>query len=114
MGDRPGAPGLRPHAMAAIEAWLACFDEAVRPVALARQFPRIADRLALLDSTPDVAVRYVEKLMIDDRGDRDGFPVEVARELMRLRMHYGDRAGERADQSAGCDWTRGAPGLRLR
>lgn len=90
---RPASAGLRPHAQAAIAAWLAGFDVATRPVGLAAAFPRIADRIALLDGAPELAVRYLEKLMIDDRGGRDGFPVEIARELMRLRVHYGDRAG---------------------
>ena len=62
-----------------------------RPFALARSYPRIAERLALSDVDTAIAIRYLDSLTIDDRGDREGFPVDVARELMRLRIHYAQR-----------------------
>ncbi|RPH44948.1 MAG: hypothetical protein EHM87_08370 [Burkholderiales bacterium] len=78
-----------------VQGWLDRLPEAARATALAASYPRIAERLALFDSEPPFAARYLDQLMIDQRGDRQGFPIEVARELLRLRSHYAERV-ERA------------------
>jgi hypothetical protein len=48
---------------------------------LEEKFPRIAQQLTLLWGHPEME-KFFEKLWIDDRGDRQGFPAECMTELM--------------------------------
>ena len=48
-----------------------------------KQFPRIARSITLLWGYPEF-LQYVDKLCLDDRGDRQGFPREVVEELLFL------------------------------
>ncbi|AOY00486.1 hypothetical protein [Jeongeupia sp. USM3] len=57
------------------------------PDQLIRLFPRIADRVAGLWGKPELD-DYFNALLIDDRGDRRGFPLPVASELMVLSRVY--------------------------
>jgi hypothetical protein len=69
--------------------WLRSLPEQVRPIALANQYPRIANLLALDWSKPAACRRYFDELLIDHRrGDRRGFPFDVHRELEKLRDYY--------------------------
>lgn len=68
--------------------WLAALPEAARPVALAAQFPRIANRLCALWRRPAQVDAYFDDLLIDHRGNRQGFPLAVAAELNALKAHY--------------------------
>jgi len=66
--------------------WLRSLPEEVRPIALANQYPRIANLLALDWSKPAARRRYLDDLLIDHRrGNRRGFPLDVHRELEKLR-----------------------------
>jgi hypothetical protein len=70
-------------------------DEAVRlleslalrcPLAhLPSRFPRVLNRLAALWHQPALVERSLEDLLLDSRGSRAGFPVEVLTELQALR-----------------------------
>ncbi|MFN0040532.1 MAG: hypothetical protein ACKVP2_13555 [Burkholderiales bacterium] len=53
------------------------------PRELATAFPHILDRIGLLWGTPELDT-YFQHLMLDDRGNRSGFPPEVMRELAFL------------------------------
>lgn len=53
------------------------------PSALELRFPRIARELALRWKTRDIH-EYMDALLIDQRGDREGFPPDVQEELMLL------------------------------
>jgi hypothetical protein len=55
---------------------------------LGRHFPRIANSIA--ESWRRVArcEEYFDTLVVDSRGNRKGFPPEVARELIKLRGFY--------------------------
>ena len=68
--------------------WIATLPANVRPLALARKFPRIANSVA--DLWPRVArcEEYLDSLVVDLRGDRTGFPPDVAQELTALRNYY--------------------------
>jgi hypothetical protein len=93
--EQPAADGGAPDAgplSSALQAWLDRLPEMARAPKLAAAFPRIAERIALFDGEPPFAARYLDQLMIDQRGDRQGFPIEIGRELMRLRSHYSQRA----------------------
>lgn len=50
---------------------------------LENQFPYIAQKLSEKWGTPDVEP-YLANLMVDHRGSRQGFPSDVAEELMLL------------------------------
>lgn len=69
--------------------WLESLPEQVRPIALANQYPRITNLLALNWSEPALCRRYLDDLLIDHlRGDRQGFSLDVHRELETLRDYY--------------------------
>lgn len=55
--------------------------------ALEQQFPRITEKIVLLWGYPEMDI-FFERLAIDLRGDREGFPPDVMSELMWLsRLH---------------------------
>jgi hypothetical protein len=62
--------------------------ENLRPLHLARQFPRIANKLAEVWQRPVICDKVFEDLMIDNRGTRQGFPHDVAKEIGDLRGYY--------------------------
>lgn len=72
-------------------AWLARLPEAARPDTLARTFPRIANQLARTLHDPVQLERYMDSLLVDHRGNRQGFPAPVALELMKLHLHFQER-----------------------
>lgn len=69
-------------------AWLASLPLEVRPRELARQFPRIANKLCELWKRPTQCELYIKKLIMDDRGGRKGFPLAVAAEVSALADYY--------------------------
>jgi hypothetical protein len=68
--------------------WLAALPPDVRPSALPVQFVRIANALAHAWSTPHACLEYFDDLLIDRRGDRRGFPFDVALEIAGLKDYY--------------------------
>ena len=77
------------HLLPACIKWLTSLPEQVRPVGLAKQFPRIANVLALDWSRYAACRQYFDDLLLDDRrGNRQGFPLDVHRELEKLRDYY--------------------------
>ncbi len=70
--------------------WMAGLPKDVRPMVLARRFPRIANILA--ESWRRVArcEEYFDTLVVDTRGNRTGFPAEVVQELTNLRAFYAE------------------------
>ncbi len=70
--------------------WVASFPKDLRPLALLRQFPRIANVLALSAGNPETTRDYLFELLVDRRGDRLGFPEEVRAELLRLRAYVDE------------------------
>ncbi len=67
--------------------WLASLPPETRPLELCRRFPRIGNQLAALWSHPNGILAYLDDLLIDKRGDRQGFPDGIALELSRLQEH---------------------------
>ena len=68
--------------------WIAGLPPDVRPVTLARKFPRIANSIAELWRRVARCEEYLATLVVDQRGDRSGFPPDVARELTALCNYY--------------------------
>ncbi len=74
----------------ATEKWLAGLPERVRPVELARGYPRIANDLARLWQQPKEWDVFLDELLLVRYGDRvrQGFPAPVASELAALNNHH--------------------------
>jgi hypothetical protein len=68
--------------------WLACIPADLRPMATARRFPRIANRVAELWGHCEYSRLHFQSLLIDRRPGRRGFPPEVRRELEALQRYY--------------------------
>jgi hypothetical protein len=77
--------------------WATSLPDAVRPHALLRDYPRIANMIALLwfEPTSDSFHRYMDTLFVDQRGKRKGFPPGVVTDLLELREHYEARRTRR-------------------
>ena len=69
-------------------AWASTLPIEVQPRSLLYKFPRIANLLAAMWPDPNSFRRYIDDLLVDKRGNRQGFPVDVLRELFELRAHY--------------------------
>lgn len=65
--------------------WIDVLPARARPDALAAQFPRIANRLALCWRDPALTLQVLDQFLIDGRGDRRGFPAAVREDLIALR-----------------------------
>lgn len=68
--------------------WAAALPTEAQPRSLMYKFPRIANLLAAMWPDPNSFRRYLDDLLVDKRGARQGFPVEVLRELFELREYY--------------------------
>jgi hypothetical protein len=68
--------------------WMTELPDSVRPRQLALRYARLANRLCKLWSEPQKCERLLDDLMIDRRGGRKGFPLQIANELATLRDHY--------------------------
>jgi hypothetical protein len=71
-------------------AWVAELPIEVRPLALARRFPRIANSICEMWRRVARCEAYLDALVVDRRGDRSGFPADVAQELTVLRNYYAE------------------------
>ena len=79
----PASGLLRPTAQ-----WVSKLPRDVVPHALLSKFPRIANLLAVLWQDPGSLRRYLDDLLVDKRGNRQGFPLEILRELFAFRAYY--------------------------
>jgi hypothetical protein len=68
--------------------WIASLPRNVQPRQLALQFPRVANKLAQVWGQTSACERLLDELMVDNRGKRQGFPVQVASEIMALMVHF--------------------------
>lgn len=62
--------------------------DTVRPMETATRFPHIVNRFAKFWSSPKIAERYFDELLMDSRGGRQGFPLGVLTELFSLKEYY--------------------------
>ena len=84
--------------------WLVYLSPRLRPDTTSAAFPRIVNMLASLWSNTAAFKEYMNDLLVDRRGDRRGFPLEVLAELHRLHAHH--EALKRDELAA---WDRGSP-----
>jgi hypothetical protein len=68
--------------------WLARLPPSVQPLALFRRYPRIANLMGGTWDDPRSFRPYLDDLLTDRRGNRKGFPREILRELLALRLYY--------------------------
>ena len=84
------AADVNPVLLDATLAWMAGLPYAVRPTELARRFPRIANSIAELWRRVSRCEEYLDSMVVDQRGDRKGFPPAVAMEITALRAYYAE------------------------
>lgn len=72
--------------------WLSDLPANIRPAKMAARFPHIANRLAELWLLPEKCSDYLNGLMRDQRGNRKGFPADIAFELTVLKTHHDSMA----------------------
>lgn len=68
--------------------WMATLAFELRPRALSRTHPRIANELAALWARPDALASYLNELFAAGQGGRRRFPIRIARELHALRAYH--------------------------
>ena len=68
--------------------WILHLPAAVRPKALGELYPRIANALADTWNHPKKFKARLQEFTRDNRGNRQGFPDEVATELDNLKKYY--------------------------
>ncbi|HEY2863945.1 MAG TPA: hypothetical protein VGK37_10045 [Casimicrobiaceae bacterium] len=68
--------------------WIAKLPRRVRPFALLRQYPRIANMIAAMWHDPQSCHAYIHDLLTDRRGNRKGFPPEIVQDVLTLRVHF--------------------------
>ena len=71
-------------------AWASTLPVEAQPRSLMYKFPRIANLLAAMWPDPNSLRRYMDDLLVDKRGNRQGFPVDVLKELFELRAYYDE------------------------
>ena len=85
---RPAGQGEPAAPADAAARWMEHLPEHVRPLKTAARFPHIADALAANWQAPDACRAYFDRLLLDQRGNRQGFPKPIAAELAALKDHY--------------------------
>jgi len=68
--------------------WLATLPASIRPLRTGQLYPRIVNRISDLWSQCEYTRLHFQSLLIDRRGDREGFPSDVQAELEALQHYY--------------------------
>jgi len=68
--------------------WLATLPPKVRPMATARRYPRIVNRIGDLWAHCEYTRLYLQSLLNDRRGGRRGFPGAIRQELEAVQQYY--------------------------
>lgn len=68
--------------------WLAELPGDLRPRYLPIEFARITNELCRRWAVPGHCLGYLDRLLIDTRGNRRGFPFGAALELAHLKNYY--------------------------
>src|SRR5215467_5804151 len=68
--------------------WLTELPLSARPERLAKQFPRIANAISRQWRNPGPCLAYLDDLLIDKRGNRKGFPLDILLELGALKSYF--------------------------
>ena len=68
--------------------WFMSLPREVRPLALATKYPRIANLLAQHWNDHDACAAFFGHLLVDHRGNRQGFPVAVKSDVRILQEYF--------------------------
>lgn len=77
--------------------WLLSLDKEHFPIELAKHHPRIINILAEHWNSPVEGRAYLDGLLLDDRGGREGFGMSVLRELIALKELHNKVVPQVAD-----------------
>ncbi|WP_211462104.1 hypothetical protein [Collimonas silvisoli] len=72
--------------------WLISLPTEIWPLWLIKHFPRIANNFADVWLRRSACEKLFAELLLDQRGTRKGFPVEVSREIMALKLYFDAEA----------------------
>lgn len=78
-----------PHLTRAAHIWLAAVPPRYQPLATARRYPHIVNKLAAVWDVPHELAAYLKELMISSRPGRSGFSFDVLTELSDLQDLVG-------------------------
>ena len=85
----PNRGGSPPETLTpAAEALLRSVPADCQPRVLAEKFPRILNRMAEIWRRPSLMDAYFDELLVDTRGGRQGFPLDVLFDITSLKEHY--------------------------
>jgi hypothetical protein len=76
------------HLLPSSENWMDHLPSTVFPGALASQYPRIVNHIAMAWNDRQGCQAYFAELLVDRRGCRRGFPDAVKRDLLKLLDHW--------------------------
>ncbi|WP_211455285.1 hypothetical protein [Collimonas antrihumi] len=79
--------------------WLLLLPTEIWPLWLIKHYPRIANQLAEVWLRRSAGENFFAELLLDQRGTRKGFPVEVSREIMSLKLYFDKNPAPVARQS---------------
>jgi len=68
--------------------WLASLPREVRPLALVTKYPRIVNLLAQDWNDHEACAAYFGHLLVDHRGNRQGFPFAVKSDIRILQEYF--------------------------
>jgi hypothetical protein len=84
--------------------WLALLAPDVQPQALVTRFPRLANRIAADWGSPEMCRSLLYLLLVDQRGNRQGFPEDVTRDILALRSLYAELHPKAEGIAGTLDW----------
>lgn len=90
-----GRPTLNDQAIALLQA----LPPPMRLVALRNGFARIVNHIAAIWDDAPAFDRYVDSLLVDTRGKRQGFPLPVVAELAELRAYHRGHVSPRSSRN---------------
>lgn len=67
--------------------WLKGLPDTIKPLKCAQHYPRVLNKLAALWSLEERCIDFLDELLLDRRGERQGFGYGIIGELRLLRMH---------------------------
>jgi hypothetical protein len=76
------------YLLPASKRWLMSLPREVRPLALATKYPRIVNLLAQQWNDHDACVAFFGHLLVDHRGNRQGFPVAVKSDVRIIQEYF--------------------------
>lgn len=70
------------------EKWAQGLPAHLYPKALCEKFPRVANNIARSWRRPLICEKVFDELLMDHRGTRQGFPQEIANEIVSLKDYH--------------------------